>query len=162
MLPAIGLTSAAFGVSVLSAVFPLVSVEIFVVGLVMKGPHLPWWLLAVVITVGQIGGKLLHYYAARDVIRLPAFLRGRNGTNRSGRWRGWLERFRSSCHRRPVWTGGVLLVSAAASVPPFLALTVAAGWARIPLYTFLITGFVGRFTRFTALILAPGVLAAWV
>lgn len=162
MLPAIGLTSAAFGVSVLSALFPLVSVEIFVVGLVLKGPHLPWWMLAVVVTVGQIGGKLLHYYAARDVVRLPSFLRCRNKAEKRARWHAWMERFRQRCHRRPLWTGGILFVSAASSLPPFLALTVVAGWARVPLCTFVLTGLAGRFIRFTALILAPGVVAAWI
>jgi membrane protein YqaA with SNARE-associated domain len=161
LLTVIGLMSTAFGVSVASALFPLISVELFVVGLVIKGPELPWWLLAMVIAVGQVGGKLLHYYAARGIIQLPGFLRRREERERKGRWGAWLDRFRATCHQRPVWTGSVLLLSATASLPPFLATAVVAGWARVSLPTFLLTGFVGRFIRFAALALMPGVVAAW-
>jgi membrane protein YqaA with SNARE-associated domain len=156
-----GLLSATFGVSVASALFPLISVEIFAVGLVLNGPALPWWLLAVVIAVGQMGGKLLHYYAARGAVQLPGFLRRKERLARKGRWSAWFDRFRANCHQRPVWTGTVLLISAMASLPPFLATAVVAGWARVPLRTFLVTGFVGRFLRFGVLTLAPGVVAAW-
>lgn len=162
MLTSIGLISTAFGMSVVSALFPIISVEIFVVGLVVKGPEVPWWLLALVVTLGQIGGKLLYYYAARGAIRLPGFLhRKSDPAHHAGRWQQWLDRFRTSCRNRPMWTGVVLLLSAAASLPPFLATCVVAGWARVPLATFLVTGLVGRFTRFAALAVAPGVMIAW-
>ncbi len=161
MLTAIGVTSAAFGVSVVSALMPVISIELFVMGLVLKGPALPWWLLAVVVTAGQIGGKVLHYYAARGAIRLPRFLHLKSAREGNGRWRGWLQHFRDRCHDRPAWTNGVLFFSATTSLPPYAATAVVAGWARIPLHTFVITGLTGRFLRFTALILAPGVVAAW-
>lgn len=161
MLTVIGLLSTTFGVSVASALVPLISIELFAIGLVLKGPEIPWWLLAVVIATGQIGGKLLHYYAARGSIRLPTMFRRKTESKRKGRWRDWLEMFRSNCHQRPVWTGAVLLISAAASLPPFAAVAVIAGWAKVPLATFLITGFVGRFVRFGALAIAPGVVIGW-
>ncbi len=127
----------------------------------LKGPEIPWWLLALVIATGQIGGKLLHYYAARGSIRLPPFLRRKSANERTGRWREYLEKFRANCHRRPVWTGAVLLISAASSLPPFAAVAVIAGWAKVPLVTFLVTGFVGRFVRFGALAIAPGIVIGW-
>ncbi|MFR9730788.1 hypothetical protein ACL03H_16310 [Saccharopolyspora sp. MS10] len=162
MLTSIGLIASAFGMAVASALLPVISVEIFVVGMVVKGPEVPWWLLALVVAVGQIGGKLLYFYAARGLITLPAVLQRRSApTRRPGRWAVWMERFRASCHRRPLWTGGMLLLSATASLPPFLATCVVAGWARVPLSTFLVTGLVGRFARFAALAVAPGVLIAW-
>lgn len=161
MLAVIGLSSAAFGMSVLSALLPLISIELFVVGVVLQAPTLPWWLLAVVVTVGQIGGKLLHYYAAQGIIRLPRFLHRSSEREGRGRWRSWLHRFRSRCHRRPIWTNGMLLFSAATSLPPYAATAMVAGWARIPLHSFVITGLLGRFVRFSAVILSPGVVAAW-
>lgn len=162
MLTSIGLIASAFGMSVASALIPVISVEIFVVGMVVKGPEVPWWLLALVVTVGQIGGKLLYYYAARGLIRLPRFMQRKSDPGlHQGRWASWLERFRLSCQTRPVWTGGVLLLSATASLPPFLATCVIAGWARVPVSTFLITGLVGRFARFAALAVAPGIMIAW-
>lgn len=168
MLTLIGLLSTSFGMAVASALVPLISVEIFVVGLALKGPQVPWWLLALVVAVGQISAKLLYFYAAQGVLRLPGFLQRRTGTHDAsgapagkGRWRRWLEGFRSNCHHRPFWTGAVLTLSAAASLPPFLATAVIAGWARIPLVTFLLTGFVGRFVRFAALASAPGAVMTW-
>ncbi|GAB3275223.1 hypothetical protein [Parasphingorhabdus pacifica] len=173
MLTLIGLLSTSFGMAVASALIPLISVEVFVVGLVLKSPEVPWWLLALVVTVGQISAKLLYYYAARGVIRLPRFLHrhtapgapdtphGTGQLNRVGRWRDLLERFRMNCRNRPVWSGALLLVSAASSLPPFLATCVIAGWARVPLTTFLVTGFAGRFVRFAALAITPGAVIAW-
>ncbi|MER7011187.1 VTT domain-containing protein [Saccharopolyspora sp. NPDC000359] len=161
MLTIIGLLSTAFGVSVASALLPVISVELFAIGLVLKGPEIPWWLLAAVIATGQIGGKLLHYYAARGAIRLPSFCRRKSETERRGRWRQWLERFRSNCQQRPVWTGALLLISATASLPPYAAVAVVAGWAKVPLPTFVITGFIGRFIRFAALAIAPTAIITW-
>lgn len=162
MLTIIGLLSATFGVSVASALLPLISVELFAIGLVLKEPGIPWWVLALVIATGQIGGKLLHYYAARGSIRLPKFMRREKKEKASkGRWKTWLESFRESCRTRPVWAGGVLLISALASLPPFAAVAIIAGWAKVPVSTFLITGFVGRFVRFGALAAAPAAMAGW-
>ncbi|QUH00936.1 VTT domain-containing protein [Saccharopolyspora erythraea] len=158
----IGLLSTTFGVAVASALMPLISVELFVIGLVLKGPEVPWWALALVIAVGQVAGKMLYYYAARGVVRLPAFLRRRTEAKTKGRWSAWIDRFRETCRKRPLWTGGVLLVSAIASLPPFAAIVFVAGWAKVPLTTFLVTGFVGRFLRFGVLAVAPGALVAWI
>ncbi|RRO16327.1 hypothetical protein EIL87_13750 [Saccharopolyspora rhizosphaerae] len=158
----IGLLSTTFGVSVASALLPLISVELFAIGLVLKEPEIPWWVLALVIATGQIGGKLLHYYAARGAIRLPRFLRReKSGKSSPGRWRAWLESFRENCRNRPVWAGSVLLISAVASLPPFAAVAVIAGWAKVPVSTFLITGFIGRFARFGVLAAAPAAMATW-
>lgn len=161
MLTAIGVTSAAFGVSVASALLPVISIELFVVGVVLEGPDVPWWLLAVVVTAGQIGGKVLHYYAARGAIRLPRFCHLKTRREGNGRWRGRLHRFRERCHHHPVWTNGMLFVSATTSLPPYAATAVVAGWAGVPVHRFVITGLLGRFLRFATLILAPGVVAAW-
>ncbi|TWG08837.1 hypothetical protein [Saccharopolyspora dendranthemae] len=163
MLTIIGLLSTTFGVSVASALLPLISVELFAIGLVLKEPGIPWWVLALVIATGQIGGKLLHYYAARGTIRLPKFMRRekKERPESRGRLKTWLDSFRENCRTRPVWAGTVLLISAAASLPPFAAVAIIAGWAKVPVSTFLITGFVGRFARFGALAAAPAAMAAW-
>lgn len=172
MLTLIGLLSASFGMAVASALIPLISIEVFVVGLVLKDPEMHWWLLALVVALGQIGGKLLYYCAARGYVRLPHFLQRHSAPGSAAgaapnpalhraRWRNVLERFRTNCQDRPVWAGGLLLVSAAASLPPFLATCVIAGWARIPIATFLLTGFAGRFVRYAALAIAPGVVISW-
>ena len=178
MLTVIGLSSAAFGVSVAGALLPLISVELFVVGMAMSGPELPWWLLALVIATGQLGGKLLYYYAARGTFRVPQrlarcgralrersllrppdFQPSRGGT--SGRWRQLLRRFRVLCRRHPLWAGLFLLISAVLSLPPFAATSAVAGWARVSLSTFVLTAFIGRYVRFASLAIAPTLAVAW-
>lgn len=44
------------------------------------------------------------------------------------------------------------------SVPPFATVAAVAGWARVSLGLFLITGFLGRHIRFGALTTAPTVI----
>ncbi|MER5389202.1 hypothetical protein [Saccharopolyspora sp. NPDC002686] len=163
MLATIGLLSTTFGVSVASALIPVISVEVFAIGVVLNGTDVPWWLLAAVIAAGQIGGKLLHFYAARGAIKLPGLFRSKDGSEKQpGRWRRWLEKFRTNCQRRPLWTAVVMLLSAALSVPPYAAVAVIAGWAKVSLSMFLITGFVGRFVRFGALAIAPAMITTWI
>ncbi|MHA6800770.1 hypothetical protein [Bounagaea algeriensis] len=161
MATVLGLLCAALGLSVVSAVFPLISIEVFALGVLLGGADVPWWALALVIAVGQITGKTLHYGAARGAVRLPKLL-GRTGRlpHRRERTRAaaLLDRFRTTCQHRPVASGGVLLASAAASVPPFAATAAVAGWARVSLALFLVTGFTGRLIRFGVLTAAPSLM----
>ena len=62
MLAWLGLT---LGVAFGSALLPLVSVEIFLIGLAVQQPHIPWLLLGAAVAIGQVAGKLLYYYAAQ-------------------------------------------------------------------------------------------------
>jgi len=178
LLTVIGLSSAAFGVAVAGALLPLISVELFVLGMAASGPELPWWLLALVIALGQLSGKLLYYYGARGAVRMPkpladlgralrdrGFLRPPRGSRSAGaltggRWRRLLRRFRVLCRRHPWWAGLFLLFSAVLSLPPFAATSVVAGWARVSLSTFVLTAFVGRYLRFAGLAVAPALAVA--
>jgi membrane protein YqaA with SNARE-associated domain len=134
------------GVAFGSAVLPLVSVEIFVLGLVANHPEIPWLLLGAVIAVGQVAGKLVHYYAARGSLRLPRFLHRRERTpsarrqrwaQRTKRLRAWAGRVTDRCHRHPRWMFGTYSVSALVGLPP------------------------GRFVRFSLLAAAPAMMAGW-
>ncbi len=69
MIAWLGLT---LGVALGSALIPLISVEIFLVGLALEQPHIPWLFLGAVVAVGQVSGKLLYYYAARGEARCSA------------------------------------------------------------------------------------------
>ncbi len=161
MLTVIGLISTAFGVSMAGALMPVISVEVFVVGLALSGPELPWWFLALVIAVGQSAGKLLYYYAAQGIRCLPRFLHPKAGAEPRGRAGRRLEQFRQLCAQRPLWAGPMLLVSSAVSLPPFAASAVFAGWARISLPLFLGTALLGRYLRYGALLLVPGAVGGW-
>lgn len=160
MATVLGVLGAALGLSVVSAVFPLISIEVFALGVLLGGAEVPWWALALVIAVGQIAGKTLHYGAARGAVRLPRLLdrTGRSPRRKRARTAALLDRFRHTCRHHPVASGGVLLTSAAVSVPPFAATAAVAGWARVSLALFLVTGFTGRLVRFGVLTAAPSLM----
>jgi membrane protein YqaA with SNARE-associated domain len=161
------------GVAFGSALVPLISMEIFLIGLLTHRPEIPWVALAAVIAVGQVGGKLIHYYAARGSLRLPEFLhrrvrREREPSARRDRWalrtkriRARLDRLTERCHRHPGWMVGTYGVSSVVGLPPFMATVVLAGLARMNLTAFVTTGLLGRFARFSLLALCPAALAAW-
>lgn len=149
------------GVSLLSALIPVVNAEIYLVALVTQQPQLPWWLVGLAAASGQMIGKLLFYYAGRGVLRLPRRLQRLSEWERRGRWAARLKRFQETCRDRPLWTVGVLLVSAALGVPPFAAMAVVAGIAQVDVRAFAVTGLVGRFIRFGSIAAFPGLINAW-
>jgi membrane protein YqaA with SNARE-associated domain len=160
----------AAGVAFGSAVIPLISIEVFVIALITREPGLPCLALGAVVAVAQIAGKLLFYLAARGSLRLPSFMHRKPKplTERRLRWqqrtkraRAWLDRLSEKCHRHPHWMTGTYGVSAVVGLPPFMATTVLAGLAKMPMVTFLTAGFVGRCIRFTLLAMSPALLSGW-
>ncbi|MQA17028.1 MAG: hypothetical protein GEV09_23720 [Pseudonocardiaceae bacterium] len=154
-----------FGYSAVSALIPVFNIELYLVGLVSQRPQLAWWLLGLAAAAGQLTGKTLFYFAGRGSLRLPDWLHRRSGRRGAGRWSAWLgrmhDRFHHTAEHRPVWTVAVLLTSASVGLPPFAATALVAGWAQVRLTVFLATGLVGRFARFSAVAVAPGLLGAW-
>jgi membrane protein YqaA with SNARE-associated domain len=160
------------GVAFGSALLPLISIEIFLVGLVVQQPEIPWLALGAVIAVGQVAGKLIYYWAAKGSLHLPAFLRrGPRLTPpserryrlavRTKRLRAWVEWLTERCHRHPRWMVGTYGVSSVVGVPPFMATSVLAGMARMKLSAFVSAGLLGRFVRFSLLAAAPALFAGW-
>ncbi|MCP2169594.1 hypothetical protein [Goodfellowiella coeruleoviolacea] len=160
------------GVALGSALLPLVSIELFLIGLVSQQPGLSAWMLGAVVAVGQVGGKLLYFLAARGSLRLPEFLHSRPRTAREprpetrwtrmlARWRRLLEAVRRRCHRHPHWMTSTHAVSSVVGLPPFMATTVLAGLAGMSIALFIGVGLTGRFLRFTALAASPALFAQW-
>lgn len=158
------------GVAFGSALLPLISIEIFLIGLVSQEPGIPWLALGAVIAIGQVAGKLLYYWAAKGDLRLPAFLRrGKKPLTprrhrmamRTKRIRAMIERITERCHRHPRWMVGTYSVSSVVGVPPFMATSVLAGMARMKLSAFLSAGLLGRFIRFSVLAASPAIFAGW-
>ncbi|GAB2774035.1 YqaA family protein [Amycolatopsis magusensis] len=169
----IGWLCVTLGVAFGSAIVPLISVEVFVIGLASSEPGVHWLAIGAAVAVGQIAGKLLYYLAAKGSIKLPKFLhdrlhRERPMTPRRARWelrtkrvRAWLEALRERCHRHPAWMTGTYGVSAVVGLPPFMATTVLAGLVRMPMSLFLGAGLAGRFARFSLLAASPAMFAGW-
>ncbi|RZS34736.1 membrane protein YqaA with SNARE-associated domain [Herbihabitans rhizosphaerae] len=170
MLGWLGVT---LGVAFGSALLPLISVEVFVVALVAREPGIPILLIAAVVAVGQVAGKLLYYLAARGDLHLPAFMHRKHADEkppsaRRERWRARTKRLRAKvealterCHRHPGWMVGTYGVSAVVGLPPYMATVVLAGLVRMSLAAFLSAGLIGRFVRFTVLAASPALLTGW-
>jgi membrane protein YqaA with SNARE-associated domain len=69
-----------------------------------------------------------------------------------------MDRLRAWCEQHAWGPVAVTLVSAFSGVPPFAVFSVLAGSLRMPWWLFLPAGLVGRFARFLAILLAPGLL----
>ena len=161
------------GVAFSSALIPLISVEVFVIGLVSSEPSARWFLVGAAVAIGQVAGKLLFYLAARGSIRLPPFLHDklhrrrvpsprRDRRHRYAKWvRAKVEALRERCHRHPYWMTGTYGVSSVVGLPPFMATTVLAGLVDMRMSTFLTAGLAGRFVRYSALAACPALLASW-
>lgn len=170
MLAWLGLT---LGVAFGSALLPLISVEIFLIGLATQQPHIHWLALGAVVAVGQVAGKLIYYYAARGSLHLPAFMHrksklGAAASARRERWRmrtkrlrGWVELLREKCHRHPHWMVTTYGLSSVLGLPPFMATSVLAGMVRMKLSAFLSAGLAGRFIRFSIIAASPALIASW-
>ncbi|ATE56749.1 hypothetical protein CNX65_28545 [Actinosynnema pretiosum] len=155
-----------FGVAVGSALMPLISVELFVIGLVTQQPDISWWWIALAVAPGQVLGKLVYFLAARGSLHLPAFLKPPERPDRPVkpwrvRWRARLEAVRARCHRHPHWMFGTHAVSSLLGLPPFMFSTVLAGLAGMSTALFLATGVVGRFVRFSVLAASPAALSGF-
>ncbi len=140
----LGLYAATYAVSVVSAVFPVVSAEVYLIGVgaTLSGDALvPVVLLT---ALGQMTGKAGLYAGGRGLLRLGP-----------GKSQGAVERLHARVLERRGSTGALLFVSAFLGLPPFYVLSIVAGMLRVHFASFLVLGFVGRALRFALVILMP-------
>lgn len=142
------------GFALLSALIPLFNVEAYLLAAAVASDASPV-LLAAVAAIGQMAGKMLYYLMGRGVIDVA---RLRRRSTAKGRWTQRMDRVRAWCERHVWGPVALTLVSAFAGVPPFAVFSVLAGSLRMPWWLFLTVGLVGRFARFLAILLAPGLL----
>lgn len=161
-----------FGVAFGTAMVPVISIELFVIGMASSQSTLHWSVLGAVVALGQLTGKVPYYLAARGSIKLPPLLhraqhyrppsaRRERFRRRTKRLKMWFEALRERCHRHPQWMVGTYGCSAVLGIPPFMGMAVVAGLARMRLSVFLGMGMVGRFARFGALAASPALFASW-
>ena len=133
--------------SVLSSLVPVVNAEALALGSALVAPAEMGLLIAVVITVGQVAGKLVLYRGGRGLGGSTAF----RGSRRAAEM---VERLAS----RPRLLRWTLFASASTGLPPLYVMSVAAGTMRLPIRTFLALCLAGRFIRFYVLVLIPRIL----
>lgn len=170
-----------FGVALGSAVFPLVSIEVFIVALAAHHSVSVVW-FGLVIAIGQVLGKLLYFYAARGSLKLPDFVHRKanlDGTRaaraeptdperRRSPWRrftrhlgaGWAW-LREKCHRHPKVMIAATATSSLIGVPPFLPTTVLAGLAGMRLRAYVAATLPTRWARFSLLAASPNLVRHW-
>ena len=135
------------GLSIASALLPLINIEAFLVVAVSRSPDV-MWVLILAATVGQMLGKILWYWGGMHVDRAPWVSR----QLAKPKAKASLDRWHERAEGRPWFTAGLLLVSAAVGFPPYAITAVLAGVLRVPFWIFLVTGFVGRGLRFWAVV----------
>ncbi|MBB5157883.1 VTT domain-containing protein [Saccharopolyspora phatthalungensis] len=146
------------GTAALGSVFPLVNIELYLLGVVSTVPGVSWWALGLAAAVGQVAGKTLFYLAGKGGFTLGERLRERVEAKRRGRWAAWFEKFHRRTEERPWWGLGVLFLSAIPGIPPYSLMCFLSGAAGIPLTGFLVASLIGRSLHFLIVAGAPELL----
>ena len=129
--------------SVGSALLPLINIEAILAVAVSQAPTHAW-ALVISATIGQMLGKILWYWGGMHVERAPWVARHLD----KPKAKAALERWHERAEGRPMFTAGLLFVSAATGFPPYAVTAVLAGILRVPMWIFLVTGTLGRGLRF--------------
>ncbi len=133
-----------FGVALLSALVPVVNIEIYLLGASALAPPAFVVPLIVAATAGQILGKTAMYYVGTGALKVPG-----------ERWKAVLERVNTQMAQHPRMGGALVFASASAGLPPFYIMSVAAGAARMNLAWFIVLGSLGRLIRFGVIVAVP-------
>lgn len=146
----LGIHFATFVVSAVSGFVPLVNTELYLASVSALSSDPPRISIVVVATLGQMVAKSAMYLAGEGVLRLPI-----------KRYEGKIEEYRGSFERAKGRIGALLFLSASTGIPPFYVTPILAGVLRISFPLFFACGFAGRFVRFAAVYLLPGLFKAW-
>jgi membrane protein YqaA with SNARE-associated domain len=145
-----GLLTGSFLVAVISALFPPVNVEIFLIGVaaVARPAALPGVVVAA--ALGQMVGKIGFYFAGRGFVKLPL-----------GRYQAKFDEWSVRLGRSQRGVDLVMFSSSLWGVPPFLVVPYLAGVFRLGFSRFLVLGLVGRLLRFSAVVALPALIKAF-
>jgi len=132
-----------FGVSVASAMVPLINIELYLagVGSVGSGTAIT---LGLVAGAGQSVGKIFWYEVAKRSLETSWAQKRLSAPKVRSSYDRWVASMRG----RPWYGGAVLFVAALVGLPPLLVMAAVAGALKVPYWVFLPTIFVGRALRF--------------
>jgi membrane protein YqaA with SNARE-associated domain len=143
-----------FGFGAISAIIPVFNMEAYISVMYASAPNHSTLGLAFVGSLGQNLGKLVWYYLSLGALDIP-WLKKRMETPKR---QASFERWRKFVHGRPVMSGVLTFVSAAAGFPPFFAMAMVAGTLRMNVVVFFISGLAGRTLFFWAWLLGVGLI----
>lgn len=133
LIASLGLPLATFVIALVGAVLPIISIEVFLIGVaVIAGPG-EAALLVPLAALGQVLGKLPIYGATRGLTRRSRSL---------DRARRWFAAYHPTL---------ILAASATLGLPPFSLAATAAGALGIPARTFCVVVGIGRAVRFAGI-----------
>jgi membrane protein YqaA with SNARE-associated domain len=142
------------GISIASALVPVINIEVYLVGLAAVTSTDRVWFLAAVGGVGQMLGKLVWYYLGANALRWGWVRRKVEKPKAKAK----LELWRSRTQDRPLVGATLLFASAVSGFPPFAIVAVLAGQLRMNVWMFLGVGLIGRTLRFAAFLGGGGAL----
>lgn len=148
LLQQFGPYAATLVVGFLSALIPVVNIELFLIAAaaIASGSY-PVWTLGVVAGFGQMGGKCILYWSGGTAVNSRA---GRRFSADR------VETLRRRMRAMNPWVlSGFNFVSALAGVPPFFLVSVLAGVIEMKFWQFLVTGLTGRVLRLVAIVTFP-------
>jgi membrane protein YqaA with SNARE-associated domain len=145
LLTTFGLYGAALVVGLVAGLFPLVSIEVFLIA-VAALRHPSYGELAVLIVLGSLGhqiAKTITYYGSFGVVKLP-----------EGRIKKQLDRAQKYIDRFNRYPKSVLFLSATVGLPPIYMVGFIAGpLMKIRFAPFTAIVFVGRICRYSTVAL---------
>ena len=138
---------ATFGFSLAGGIVPVLNIEAYVLVVSAASPEVGVLPIAVAAALGQMVAKSLVYLAGTGVVKLP-------GVSGSRQVECVVTRLAQARGRALA----VVLTSAVTSVPPFYAVSLAAGTVKLRFAGFFAVGCAGGFLRFAALFAVPRLL----
>ncbi|MFC6154428.1 hypothetical protein [Nocardioides yefusunii] len=139
-----------------SALIPVINIEAILVVADAK-TDVPMFALALAAGVGQMAGKWLWYWGGTNVERASWVRTYMEKPKAQASLAKWQER----AEGRPVFTGGLLFLSAWGGIPPYAVLSVLAGVIKVRLWVFLVTGLAGRTLRFWTVLGGVELIRSW-
>jgi membrane protein YqaA with SNARE-associated domain len=136
----VGVYAGTFVVALVGSLVPLISIEVFLIALVLTRGDDGVIAIVLLAAAGQLAGKLPIYFGARGLVTLPGSQRDR------------LERLRRWVAARRHGSTMMLAGSALLGVPPFSIAASAAGVLAIRVPVFCVVVGIGRALRFAAIV----------
>ena len=138
-----------FGAAIVSAVVPAVNAELVLLAAAAALPPHYALVLAAAATLGQMVGKSGMFFGGRGVKFLQR-----------GVMKEKIDEMGERMRRRNGAVGSLLFTSAATGLPPFYVVSVASGLIGISFVQFAVLGSLGRFVRFSVVVLFPQLIKA--
>ena len=133
-----------FVFSLVGGIVPFLNVEAYLLSLSALAPAASVWPVAIAAALGQMAAKSLLYLAGRGLLRLP-----------HPRMKERIEAATARLANAEHGSMAVVTASAVTGIPPFYAISVAAGVLRLRFARFFALGLAGRIVRFAAVFVVP-------